>query len=210
MTTSTVASPNCGDSALHLRAAGLYSISGPVRTPLPEPSRPSEPVPIWLAVLHATACKAKRNGENHTVRWEWVSGRALYTNAGRDAERIEPLGVKSDGRPYRGGLLDAGRNRLHRGSLQANRIVCLISNGMSTSKGAIMTKAGSQQEPARKALRQPRNANIVCAKGDDVCELFLAELEARRVRLQKLLKMVWTRSGAPPGRAHRKPLPRQL
>ena len=57
-----------------------------------------------------------------------------------------------------------------------------------------MTKAGSQQEPARKALRQPRNANIVCAKGDDVCELFLAELEARRVRLQKLLKMVWTRS----------------
>ena len=55
MTTSTVASPNCGDSALHVRAAGLHSISGPVRTPLPEPSRPSEPVPIWLAVLHATA-----------------------------------------------------------------------------------------------------------------------------------------------------------
>ena len=87
MMTSTVASPNCGDSALHLRGAG------PVRTPLPEPSRPSEPVPIWLAVLHATACKAKRNGENHTVRWNWVSGRALYTNAGTDAERIEPLGV---------------------------------------------------------------------------------------------------------------------
>ena len=61
-----------------------------------------------------------------------------------------------------------------------------------------MTKAGSQQEPARKALRQPRNANIVCAKGDDVCELFLAELEARRVRLQKLLKMVWTQAGQRP------------
>jgi hypothetical protein len=87
MTTSKVANPNCGDSALHLCAAG------PVRTPLPEPNRPSEPVPIWLAVLHATACKAKRNGENHTVRWEWVSGRALYTNAGLDVERIEPLGV---------------------------------------------------------------------------------------------------------------------
>lgn len=93
MTTSTVASPSCGDSALHLRTAGLHSIGGPVRTPLPEPSRPTEPVPIWLAVLHATACKAKRNGENHTVRWEWVSGRALYTNAGMDVERIEPLGV---------------------------------------------------------------------------------------------------------------------
>ena len=87
MTTSKLASPNCGDSALHLRAAG------PVRTPLPEPSHPSEPVPIWLAVLHATACKAKRNGENHNVRWDWVSGRAIYTNAGMDAERIEPLGV---------------------------------------------------------------------------------------------------------------------
>lgn len=57
-----------------------------------------------------------------------------------------------------------------------------------------MTKARSQQEPSRKALRQPRNANIVCAEGDDVCELFLAELEARRVRLQKLLKMVWTQA----------------
>jgi hypothetical protein len=73
---------------------------------------------------------------------------------------------------------------------------------MSTSKGAIMTKAGSQQEPTRKALRQPRSANIVCAKGDDVCELFLAELEARRVRLQKLLRMVWTEAGRrPAGRA---------
>jgi hypothetical protein len=93
MTTSTVASPNCVDSALHVRAAGLHSIGGPVRTALPEPSRPSEPVPIWLAVLDATACKAKRNGENHVVRWDWVSGRALYTNTGMDAEHIEPLGV---------------------------------------------------------------------------------------------------------------------
>ena len=93
MTRSKVASPNCGDSALHLSAAGLHSFSGPVRTPLPEASRPGEPVPIWLAVLHATSCKAKRNGENHAVRWEWVSGRALYTNAGMDVERIEPLGV---------------------------------------------------------------------------------------------------------------------
>ena len=93
MATSTVASPKCGDSALHLGAAGLHSISGPVRTPLLEASRPGEPVPIWLAVLHATACKAKGNGENHTVRWDWVSGRALYTNEGMDVERIEPLGV---------------------------------------------------------------------------------------------------------------------
>jgi hypothetical protein len=55
-----------------------------------------------------------------------------------------------------------------------------------------MAKARPQQPPTRKALRQPRSANVVYAKGDDVCELFLAELEARRVRLQKLLMLVWT------------------
>ena len=65
-----------------------------------------------------------------------------------------------------------------------------------------MTKGKPRQEPARKVLRQPRSANIVCAKGDDVCELFLAELEARRVRLQKLLQMVWTQAeGRASGRA---------
>jgi hypothetical protein len=60
---------------------------------LPDVSRPDEPVPIWLAALLATSCEAQRNGENHAVRWDCVSGRALYTNAGRDAENIEPLGV---------------------------------------------------------------------------------------------------------------------
>jgi hypothetical protein len=56
-------------------------------------ARPGEAVPIWLAVLFATSCEAQRDGENHAVRWNWVSGRALYTNAGRDAEHIQPLGV---------------------------------------------------------------------------------------------------------------------
>ena len=95
MTTSTVASPSsrAGYSAADLSSPCLYSAAGPVRTPLPEARRPSEPVPIWLAVLLATPCEAQRNGENHAVRCNWVSGRALYTNAGRDAEHIEPLGV---------------------------------------------------------------------------------------------------------------------
>ena len=81
-----------GDSAGHLPPARLLSSAGPVRPQLPE-ARPGEPVPIWLAVLLATSCKARRNGENHAVSWNWVSGRAVYTNAGRDAEHIEPLGV---------------------------------------------------------------------------------------------------------------------
>jgi hypothetical protein len=95
MTPSTLASANCGggDSAADLSAACLRSAAARIRTPLPEASRPSEPVPIWLAVLRATSCQARRNGEHHAVRWSWVSGRALYTNVGRDAEHIEPLGV---------------------------------------------------------------------------------------------------------------------
>ena len=76
----------------HLHIARRPASAGPVRSHLPE-AHPGEPVPIWLAVLLATSCEAKRNGENHAVRWNWVSGRAVYTNAGRDAEHIEPLGV---------------------------------------------------------------------------------------------------------------------
>ena len=95
MTPSTVASPNSGGghSLTEFSAARHHSGAGPVRAPLPEARRPSEPVPIWLAVLLATPCQAHRNGENHAVRWNWVSGRALYTNAGGDAEHIQPLGV---------------------------------------------------------------------------------------------------------------------
>ena|SRR5216683_2078866 len=52
-----------------------------------------EPLPIWLAVLMATSCQARSNTSNHDVRWDRVAGRAVYTNFGRDAERIEPLGV---------------------------------------------------------------------------------------------------------------------
>jgi hypothetical protein len=93
MTTSTVASPHRGgdDSAGDLPSPHLLG-AGPVRSQLPE-AHPGEPVPIWLAVLFATSCEAQRNGEYHAVRWNWVSGRAIYTNAGRDAEHIEPLGV---------------------------------------------------------------------------------------------------------------------
>ena len=65
----------------------------PIRTALPDAIRPAEAVPIWLAALLATSCEAQRNGENHAVRWNWVSGRALYTNKSREAEHIEPLGV---------------------------------------------------------------------------------------------------------------------
>ena len=56
-----------------------------------------DPLPIWLAALAAARCQANGNGEDHAVRWSCVSGRALYTNAGADAELIQPLGVRLQG-----------------------------------------------------------------------------------------------------------------
>ena len=92
------ASPQRGsDSAADRCKTCLHSIAGPVRTALPEASRPGEPLPIWLAVLLATSCEAQRNGVNHAVCWSLVSGRAVYTNSGRDVEHIEPLGVSLSG-----------------------------------------------------------------------------------------------------------------
>ena len=62
-----------------------------------------------------------------------------------------------------------------------------------------MTKARSQQ-PVRRALRQPGNANTGCVDGADVCELLLAELQARRQRLRKLLRLVWMEVESLPAR----------
>jgi hypothetical protein len=53
-----------------------------------------DPLPIWLAALLAARCQVNGNGEDQAVRWSCVSGRALYTNAGADAEWIQPLGVR--------------------------------------------------------------------------------------------------------------------
>jgi len=56
-----------------------------------------DPLPIWLAALAAARCQANKDGEDHAVRWSCISGRALYTNAGADAELIQPLGVRLQG-----------------------------------------------------------------------------------------------------------------
>jgi hypothetical protein len=85
------------NGASRVPAARLKAISIPVRAALPEGRRTSEPVPIWLAVLEATSCEAQRNGEYHAVRWQWDSGRAVYTNSGEEPEHIEPLGVRLQG-----------------------------------------------------------------------------------------------------------------
>lgn len=53
-----------------------------------------EPAPIWFAALMASDCRAQNNQSGHEVLWSCVSGRALYTNCGSEAEFIQPLGVR--------------------------------------------------------------------------------------------------------------------
>jgi len=58
---------------------------------------PGPPLPIWFSALLATQCRARGKSEHRDVRWNCVSGRAVYTNAGAEEERIEPLGVSLQG-----------------------------------------------------------------------------------------------------------------
>ena len=96
-----------GIRTIHREGAGAYSGGGPsgrgMRTAIRVPGahavmqRDPEPVPIWLAALVASRCHADVDGENHAVAWNCIAGRALYTNTGTAAERIEPLGVQLQG-----------------------------------------------------------------------------------------------------------------
>ena len=62
-----------------------------------------------------------------------------------------------------------------------------------------MTKARPQQTTG-KALRQPRGANLASAESVDICELLRAELQAHRLKLQKLLHLVWMEAERLPAR----------
>jgi hypothetical protein len=69
-------------------------IGGQLRNVAPGAANPpAESVPIWFSALLATPCRAKGDGSGHLVRWNCVSGRALYTNDGAKTQQIEPLGV---------------------------------------------------------------------------------------------------------------------
>lgn len=67
-----------------------YSVSN-------QPKGGNASLPVWFAALMASSCQASVNGEDHAVRWDCIAGRALYTNRGTAAERIEPLGVHLKG-----------------------------------------------------------------------------------------------------------------
>ena len=57
-----------------------------------------------------------------------------------------------------------------------------------------VTKTISQRPTGKttRRTRQPRSADAIIDEGGDVCEQVLAELQARRVRLRKLLRLLRT------------------
>ena len=62
-----------------------------------QPAKPGQPVPVWLAALVAAQCLASDGSGRHAIPWDCGSGKAMYTNDGTAAERIEPLGVSLEG-----------------------------------------------------------------------------------------------------------------
>ena len=54
----------------------------------------TEHPPVWFSVLTAAQCRAVGNGEPTEVHFDWVAGRALYTNTGTNPEWIKALGVQ--------------------------------------------------------------------------------------------------------------------
>ena len=65
--------------------------------PASEIQSPCAPIPIWFAALLATCCQVRTKGNHRAIRWNCVSGRAVYTNQGAEEEVIEPLGVRLQG-----------------------------------------------------------------------------------------------------------------
>lgn len=59
----------------------------------PQHGESVQSIPVWLAALFAAGCRATDGSRGHAVPWVSASGRAVYTNAGPTAKRIEPLGV---------------------------------------------------------------------------------------------------------------------
>lgn len=56
-------------------------------TPRRQPATATEPMPIWMAALLASAAGRK-------VSWEWLGGRAVFRNRSARPELIEPLGLR--------------------------------------------------------------------------------------------------------------------
>jgi hypothetical protein len=69
----------------------------PIASALEARPATSGAAPIWFAALAATRCQASGSGEGRSVSFEYVAGRAWYTNTSATAESIDPLGVTLQG-----------------------------------------------------------------------------------------------------------------
>ncbi len=95
--TSTISAGRRGQYSQSAATESYRMHSSPAESS-PARSRSVEsPAPIWLAALSAATRRARGNGDAETVRWNCVSGRAFYTNAGASVETIHPLGVRLEG-----------------------------------------------------------------------------------------------------------------
>jgi hypothetical protein len=50
--------------------------------------------PVWMAALLSADCRAVSAGREQAISWEWMSGRAVYSNTSSETELILPLGVR--------------------------------------------------------------------------------------------------------------------
>jgi hypothetical protein len=61
-------------------------------TVLPDPKSYTA-VPVWFGALLAHCCQAIHGVETHSIQWDCISGKALYTNLHGHAAQIQPFGV---------------------------------------------------------------------------------------------------------------------
>ena len=104
----------------------------------------------------ASSCVARRDGENRAIRWDCVSGRAIYTNAGSDAEHIEPLGVRLTGRPDLGVAGCRAKPLIPWKSTGKRNCAPDFEDVMATSEGAMMkaTPKSNTKSPAPTPARK--------------------------------------------------------
>ena len=51
-------------------------------------------LPIWMAALFTSDCRATAPGSDCDIQWRCIDGRAHYTNDAGGALLIEPLGIR--------------------------------------------------------------------------------------------------------------------
>jgi hypothetical protein len=61
-----------------------------------EDERPAEyaRLPIWMAALLTSGCRATAAGFDCNVQWHSINGKAQYTNHAPSALLIQPLGIR--------------------------------------------------------------------------------------------------------------------